>query len=355
MSERRWIDDPHPESEDVARAKRLLEDVETPRAPIDARVRVADRLQLARAQEKQRSPMLGFAIAGAVAGALIVFFAIGTPKLPAPHVEKLAEVVDVLQENEIDDRLATKGMPVGKDQKIWSREGGSLMITANTALIGTAEETRISFASIDHLVLATGGVTVRTPATFVVEAFPWTVTGVASHYDVGFEKGALTVNAFDGTVTIDGPTKATLESGERFVSSNAPGKQRMTREDVEEELYQRARDERTPAIAVALFDRVAEMNGAYAEIAAYQAAKVTMKTQPVEKAIARFEKLLADRPNSAYAHEAHLDLLECRITAGQLDRARTELDTILARYPQSERSPELRSLRDQLERIEHRK
>jgi TolA-binding protein len=68
------------------------------------------------------------------------------------------------------------------------------------------------------------------------------------------------------------------------------------------------------------------------------------------EAIARFRELIERHPDGAYVQESMLDVLECRIKLGQLDAAGGDLSAFLLRYPNSERSPELRFLSAELHR-----
>jgi TolA-binding protein len=128
---------------------------------------------------------------------------------------------------------------------------------------------------------------------------------------------------------------------------------RATDEDAAR-IYARARSEQNPTRAIALFDEVATRGGSFAEIAQYQAARLTMNAGRCKEAIDRFRALIGRHPDGAYAQESMLDVLECRIKLGALDTAGGDLEAFLLKYPNSERSPELRFLRAELNRRQDR-
>jgi TolA-binding protein len=115
-------------------------------------------------------------------------------------------------------------------------------------------------------------------------------------------------------------------------------------------LYNRARAEQNPERAIQLFDQVAHRGGSLTEIAAYQAARLTMNAGRANDAIKRFRELIQQHPNGAYAQESSLDVLECRIKLGQLDAAAGDVEAFLQKYPSSERLHELRFLRGEIHR-----
>jgi ferric-dicitrate binding protein FerR (iron transport regulator)/TolA-binding protein len=118
----------------------------------------------------------------------------------------------------------------------------------------------------------------------------------------------------------------------------------------DEQLYREAREEREPARAIRLFDKIAEGQGPYAEVSSHQAARLAMHLGKFGDAAQRNEALLARYPRSGFAQEARLNLIECRIRSGEIDRASKELDRFLTVHPDSERRPELRFLRAELAR-----
>lgn len=111
-------------------------------------------------------------------------------------------------------------------------------------------------------------------------------------------------------------------------------------------LYRQATREKSAARAVALFDRVAKSSSQWAEVSAYQAARLTMRRGRCREAVRRFASLL----RGTYGLEAHLDTLECQLSLGDLDAAEVVLDATLQRYPDNGRSTELKNLRAELAR-----
>lgn len=117
-----------------------------------------------------------------------------------------------------------------------------------------------------------------------------------------------------------------------------------------EALYRRARKEANPWHAIRLFDRVAAEDNPFAEVSAHQAARLSMRLDRCDEAIARFERSLARSPSGTFAKEARLDILECRVRSGDSEAADAALEDYLARYPGSDKVPELRFLRAEIAR-----
>jgi ferric-dicitrate binding protein FerR (iron transport regulator) len=291
---KRWVDHPEPKNPTARALKQLLLDVEAPAVPAAARARVADRLAT---EPKDRSRGYLFA-AAAVAAALFIFFL----REPAP--------VETPAENALVAKETTLVLPQVGEARLFG-------------------DTKLTLSRFQHEMIAemspgTASFTLtpmQPPNTFSVRAGRFTVRAGSGSFEVFFENGVA---------------KLTVSSGDA----------RIEYRESEEELYAKAREERDPERAIALYDRVAAMNGSHAEIAAHQAARRTMKLG--KPAIARFEALLQRFPNGTFAHEARLDLLECRIKGNDLSGARREIDLFLSEHPESERSAELLRMRDRL-------
>jgi TolA-binding protein len=117
-----------------------------------------------------------------------------------------------------------------------------------------------------------------------------------------------------------------------------------------EALYAAATEARDPLEAIGLFDRVAASSDVRAELAAHQAARLTMRIGKCSEATERFSRSLTRWPASAYAEEARLDRLECQLRLGALDSAHAALEDFLRHHPGSARSPEVHFLRGELNR-----
>lgn len=360
---RRWIEDERSEAGALLRG---TVELETP--SIEARRRVARKLQTSRGATSAPVPMLRFALAGVVTALAIVavirVLGSNDPQEPPPSWAQLTEVQGDVRweasEGEGDLRAHVIAQR-SSSARISAGPKTSLQIVAESELLLS----ELEGAPVIDVLRGTAIVDARTITG--VRAGSWRVRTAAARFSIERRAPDLVfIEAQSGEVTVEGPRRMVLKAGEKFSSGEeeeksrpllvqAEEKPRRTPqpapakiEESDERLYQRARDAELPAEAIALYDRAAAMRGPYAEIAAYQAARANMKRASFTEAIARFERFLDAHANSAYAQEAGLDLIECRIQTGDLDRARRDLEIFLERHPNSERASELRRLRDQL-------
>ena len=113
-----------------------------------------------------------------------------------------------------------------------------------------------------------------------------------------------------------------------------------------EALYRQARAERDPAIAIPMFDRLAKSGSAWAEVSAFQAARLEMLRNRCQEAVDRFMTMMG----GTYDSEARLDVIECQLKLSDLVSAQRSLDNFLRIHPESERQADLRFLRAELMR-----
>jgi hypothetical protein len=111
-------------------------------------------------------------------------------------------------------------------------------------------------------------------------------------------------------------------------------------------LYREARSERDPARALPMFERIARSESAFAEVSAFQAARIEMRAGRCEPAIDRFKPLIG----GTFDVEARLDVIECQLALGDLVAAQRSLENFLAVHPNNERHADLRFLRAELMR-----
>lgn len=114
--------------------------------------------------------------------------------------------------------------------------------------------------------------------------------------------------------------------------------------------YRRARAERDPAAALALYDALIIHRGALAPAASLQAAELQLRQGAFEDAHQRYTALLAEAPRGPLAPEAHLGAVEALVRLGRLDAAREALDAAGAADRALAASPELAFLRAELAR-----
>lgn len=317
---KRWLEEPDSTDREIRSAQNLLARADSPRPSPEARVRVAARLS--RSRTAAPFPILRLSIAGALVGAVLVMFVL---QLREPKVERVAEVIAASGEVNIEGTRARTG------------RDGALSLDARGVKIALHADTVLE---LDELIrLDHGGVEIETTKPIALVAGPFRISTKAAQFTaVVVEKTKLTISVASGSVAIEG--EGELVAGET-----------RTLPETEEQLYNRARDTKDAARAIALYDRVAKMRGSYAEIAAYQAASATMKLGDNERAIERFEKLRG----GAYAQEASLSTIECRIALKDFARAAKELETFLASYPESARAPELKKVLADLKREDRMK
>lgn len=114
--------------------------------------------------------------------------------------------------------------------------------------------------------------------------------------------------------------------------------------------YRRARAERDPQAALALYDALIAHRGALAPAASLQAAELQLRQGAYEDAHRRYTALLAEAPRGPLAPEAHLGAVEALVRLGRLDAAREALDAAGAADRALAASPELAFLRAELAR-----
>lgn len=292
---KRWVDHAEPKNATARAIKQLLLDVEEPTPSPSARARVALRLHadLTASGQKTRWPYLLIPTT-----AVLLLALLWRPESPAP---------------------AKTAAPT--EHRLVLPNAGEVKLTGDTQLTLTRLQQEL-IAELSpgtaHFELAP----MTPPNSLLVRAGRFSVRAHSGNFVVHFANGVATLKVTSGDA-------------------------QLSYEESEEELYAKARDERDPAAAIALYDRVAAMNGSHAELAAHQAARKTMKLGRTQTAIARFEQLLAKFPGGLYAHEARLDLIECRIKNND-PAAKREIDLFLKQHPESERASELRRLRARL-------
>src|SRR5687767_6805836 len=111
-------------------------------------------------------------------------------------------------------------------------------------------------------------------------------------------------------------------------------------------LYREARAERDPSRAIPMFDRLAKSGTSWAEVSAFQAARLEMRRGRCGEAIDRFMSLMG----GTFDSEARLDVIECQLKLSDLVSAQRSLDNFLSIHPESERQADLRFLRAELMR-----
>lgn len=118
----------------------------------------------------------------------------------------------------------------------------------------------------------------------------------------------------------------------------------------DEELYRRASADPDLLRARRAFDAIAARSGAFAELAAHQAARIDMRFGRYAEALERWNRVVAQFPRGALDQEARLNQLECALRIGRLAAARQALERFSATHPGSERTGELEFLRGDLAR-----
>jgi TolA-binding protein len=104
--------------------------------------------------------------------------------------------------------------------------------------------------------------------------------------------------------------------------------------------------------AITLFDELVASGGPRAELAAYQAARLS-RSRDLNEAVQRYEHLLSTHPSGVFGQEARLDVIECAMQLGKWDKASYHIDVFLDAYPGSERTAEVHFLRAEVARRGH--
>jgi hypothetical protein len=373
---------------DQAKVAALLAQVPPTRSSANARARVWARLNRSR---PSKSVYLIAAVSGAsLAVAAGLFLRALEPEL----IEHISGDVTVAKTTAQGRRITSTG-----DARLAVGELVMLELSPHTELIARASEDQVAIE------LFAGAITAiplhgETPRLSIASR-PYTIEGEGVRTRVvRIDRGEVQIEVFSGEALLSTPTgKRRLHAGDKFESRDevaaveppappvesvdpidppapqprsrkaprARAKQRIEEPVAKIELepkvepditpaipaqedwaalYKQAREERDPGRAIPMFDRLAESGSAFAEVSAFQAARLTMKRGSCPQAVDRFMLLMG----GSFDAEARLDVIECQLAMGDLVAAQRSLDHFLRIHPKSEREADLRFLRAELMR-----